>query len=64
MVLSDQDETESWRVLPLNLDELARRKHAETVADLAELAADIWESDEDLDAFLAHFGELRDSPLG
>jgi hypothetical protein len=35
----------------LTLDELARRKHAKPIADLAELAADIWESDEEVDAF-------------
>lgn len=48
----------------MTLDELARRQHAKPVTDLAELAADIWESDEELDAFLADFRESRDSSLG
>ena len=47
----------------LTLDELARRQHAEPVTDLAELAADIWRSDEELDAFLADFRESRDSSV-
>jgi len=48
----------------LTLNELARRQHAKPVAHLAELAADIWGSDEELGAFLADFREPRDSSLG
>lgn len=46
------------------LAELARRQHAEPVADPAEPVADIWGSDEELDAFLADFRESRDSAVG
>jgi hypothetical protein len=48
----------------LTLAELARRLHAEPVADPAELVADIWGSDEELDAFLADLRESRDSSVG
>lgn len=48
----------------MTLAELARRQHAEPVADRAELVADIWGSDEELDAFLADLRESRDSSVG
>jgi hypothetical protein len=35
------------------IEALARARHAEPVADAGELAADIWESDTELCAFLA-----------
>jgi bacterioferritin (cytochrome b1) len=41
----------------LTLDELAELQHAEPV-EIGELVSDIWESDEELDAFLA---DLRTS---
>jgi hypothetical protein len=45
-----------------NLDELARLQHAKAVqAD--ELAGEIWESDEELDAFLADLRNSRDGSL-
>jgi hypothetical protein len=47
----------------LTLDELARRCHAKPVADVNELAADIWDSDEELDAFLADLRASRDASL-
>ena len=64
VIVSEQDEPGLWGAPSLTLDELARRQHAKPVADLAELAADIWESDEELDAFLVDFRESRDSSLG
>lgn len=47
----------------LTLDELAQRCHATPVADAKELAADVWESDEELDAFLADLRASRDASL-
>ena len=47
----------------VTLDELARRCHAKPVADANELAADIWESDEELDAFLTDLRASRDASL-
>ena len=44
---------------PVTIEGLARDQHAEPVADPGELAADIWESDAELEAFLA---DLRASP--
>jgi hypothetical protein len=41
------------------LDELARNCDARPVADASDLVADLWESDDELDAFLA---DLRVSP--
>jgi hypothetical protein len=43
----------------LALDELAQRCHTRPVADVNELAADIWASDEKLDAFLADLQASR-----
>jgi hypothetical protein len=48
----------------LTLDELARRCLAKPVADVDELAADIWESDEELDAFLADLRASRAASHG
>jgi hypothetical protein len=45
----------------LTLDELAQRCHAAPIGDANELAADIWESDEELDAFLADLRVSRDA---
>jgi len=47
----------------LTLDELARRCHATPVGDAHDLAADIWESDEELDAFLSDLRASRDASL-
>jgi hypothetical protein len=47
----------------LTLDELARRCHTEPVTAVSELAADIWESDEELDAFLTDLRASRDASL-
>jgi hypothetical protein len=62
--VSELDDTEARGEPSLTLAELASRQHAEPVADPAELAADIWGSDEELDAFLADFRESRDSSVG
>jgi hypothetical protein len=62
--VSELDDTEARGEPSLTLVELAGRQHAEPVADPAELAADIWGSDEELDAFLADFRESRDSSVG
>jgi hypothetical protein len=43
----------------LTLDELAQRCHAVQVSDANELEADIWESDEELHAFLADLRASR-----
>jgi hypothetical protein len=43
----------------LTLDELTQRCHAMPVSDAKELAADIWELDEELDAFLADLHASR-----
>jgi hypothetical protein len=45
----------------LTLDELAQRCHAVPVAEANELALDIWESDEELDAFLADMYASRNA---
>jgi hypothetical protein len=45
----------------LTIEELARVQHATEVRDAKELAADIWESDEELDAFLADLRSSRDA---
>jgi hypothetical protein len=63
-IVTAPDETDLWRAPSSTRDELARRQHAEPDADLAELAAELWEPDEELDAFLADFRESRDYSLG
>ena len=45
----------------LTVAELARLQGAAEVTDAKELAADIWESDEELDAFLADLRSSRDA---
>ncbi|HUR15679.1 MAG TPA: hypothetical protein VMZ33_00210 [Candidatus Limnocylindrales bacterium] len=47
----------------LTIDELARLQNAEETRDAKELAADIWESDAELDAFLADLRSSRDASL-
>lgn len=49
---------------PLTIDELARLHNAVEVHGLGELAADIWESDEELDEFLTDLHSSRHSSLG
>lgn len=45
------------------LDDLARAQHATPIRDPHELAADIWESDDELDAFLADLRAARNASL-
>jgi hypothetical protein len=47
----------------LTIEDLARAQHAEPVADPGELAADIWESDAELAAFLADLRASRNASL-
>ncbi len=48
---------------PVTIEDLARVQHAEPVADPGELAADIWESDAELEAFLADLRASRNASL-
>jgi hypothetical protein len=59
MRVSEQPVTEAVPVL----DELARDQHARPVQDIAELRADVWDSDEELDEFLADWRAGRDASL-
>lgn len=45
------------------IEELARIQHAQPVADPDDLVAAFWESDEELDAFLADLRAARNSSL-
>jgi hypothetical protein len=63
VVTGQHSETPPARSRALTLDELAQRCHATPVTDANELAADIWESDEELDAFLADLRSSRDASL-
>ena len=45
------------------IEDLARARHAEPVTDPEELAADIWESDAELEAFLADLRPARNASL-
>jgi hypothetical protein len=45
------------------LEELAHDQHATPVRDIAELRADVWGSDEELDEFLADWRASRDASL-
>lgn len=46
------------------IDELASAENATAIHDLQELAADIWDSDEEFDAFLADLSASRRASLG
>jgi hypothetical protein len=48
---------------PSTIEELARIQHAQPVAGPDDLVADIWESDEELDAFLADLRAARNASL-
>ena len=45
------------------IEDLARAQHVEPVADPEDLAADIWESDAELQAFLADLRAARNASL-
>lgn len=63
-VSEQREEAQIAASTPLAIDELARLQHAEPVRDAQELTADIWESDEELEAFLADLRSSRDASLG
>jgi hypothetical protein len=48
---------------PVTIEDLARAQHAGPVADPGELAADIWESDAELEEFLADLRASRNASL-
>lgn len=54
--------SEQPQVTPV-LDELARDQNAPAVANIEELRANVWPSDEELDEFLADWRASRDSSL-
>jgi uncharacterized protein (DUF2384 family) len=63
-VSEQRDDGTMAAATPLTIDELARLQHTVEVHGLGELAADIWESDEELDEFLADLHASRHSSLG
>lgn len=60
--LNDVSEQPVSEAIPV-LEELARDQHATPVRDIAELRADVWDSDEELDEFLADWRASRDASL-
>jgi hypothetical protein len=63
-VIEQREEAPIAASMPLTIDQLARLQHAEPVRDAQELIADIWESDEELETFLADLRSSRDTSLG
>jgi hypothetical protein len=57
------DEPQAMAGGPATIEDLARAQHAEPVADPAELAPDIWESDAELQEFLADLRASRNASL-
>ena len=47
----------------MTIDDLARLEGVAVVTDVHQLAADIWESDDELDAFLADLRASRNASL-
>ncbi|MGH9151115.1 MAG: hypothetical protein ACRD03_01640 [Acidimicrobiales bacterium] len=47
----------------LTIADLARQQRAQEVGDPKELAADVWESDEELDSFLADLRASRNASI-
>lgn len=45
------------------LDQFAAEQHAGPVASIEELSGELWESDEELDEFLAFVRQERDADL-
>lgn len=62
--MSEQREDPLAASVPLTIDELAHVEHVDPLSDPKELAADIWDSDEELKAFLADLRSSRDASLG
>jgi len=63
VVSQAHQEPEPMADRPVTIEDLARVQHAEPVADPVELAADIWESDAELEAFLADLRASRNASL-
>jgi predicted ABC-type ATPase len=59
--VSEARNTEGSPERSLSLEELARTQHAQTLTDPDQLAADIWESDEELEAFLQDLRAARNA---
>lgn len=59
MLVSKQRVTETMS----DLEELARGQHATPVREITELRAEVWDSDEELDEFLADWRASRDASL-
>lgn len=60
-VVSEQRQHVDRHAASLTIEELGRAQHASQVMTAEELAADIWESDEELDEFLADLRASRDA---
>ena len=61
--MSEARDAQEPTVGPSTLEELVRSQHAQPVTDSDELVEDIWESDEELDAFLADLRAARNASL-
>lgn len=61
---NDPDEPALASCSDLRLADLAERQRAEVVTDLAELRAEVWDSDEELDEFLTDLRSSRDASIG
>lgn len=62
--VSEQGQDVPTEVPPLGLSDLARLQGAVPVTDPRELTAKVWDSDEELDAFLADLRASRHAALG
>jgi hypothetical protein len=63
VVSQAHQEPEPMADRPVTIEDLARHQHAEPVADPGELATDIWESDAELEVFLADLRASRNASL-
>jgi len=62
--VSEAQEITGGKAVPSpTIDDLARAQRAEIVSDPKDLAVDIWESDEELDEFLADLRASRNASL-
>ena len=62
--VTEQGQHEYGRADSLSLADLARLQAAEPVNDPKELFAPVWDSDEELDEFLADLGASRSASVG
>lgn len=60
----DHDEPALASGIGLRFEDLAEQQRAQVVDDLEDLKADVWASDEELDAFLADLRASRDASIG